>query len=167
LLCSALLWSEKFTSVKISHFTTINFYFRKDEQRHQVLWFCNSMNNDNWVLPVISQIFYAWYLQELKSRYSGITLLMINTLEICKILHWYYLKYITEIITTIIKSKNSGLAILEFNRIEMQDLALVYFPTCTTCEITTRIFKEYFHVFYPCCTQEESSRLWKVDLPRV
>ena len=24
------------------------------------------------ILPVISQIFYAWYLQELKSRYSGI-----------------------------------------------------------------------------------------------
>ena len=49
----------------------------------------------------------------------------------------------------------------------MQDLELVYFATCTTCEITTRIFKGYFRVFYPCCTQEESSRLWKVDLPRV
>ena len=49
----------------------------------------------------------------------------------------------------------------------MQDLELVYFATCTTCEITTWIFKEYIRVFYPCCTQEESSRLWKVDLPRV
>ena len=28
-------------------------------------------------------------LQELKSRFSGITLLMINTLGICEILHWY------------------------------------------------------------------------------
>ena len=31
----------------------------------------------------------------------------------------------------------------------MQDLALVYFAMCTTCEITTRIFKEYFRVSYP------------------
>jgi len=49
----------------------------------------------------------------------------------------------------------------------MQDFTLVYFATGTTCEITTRIFKEYFRVFYPCCTQEESSRLWKVDLSKI
>ena len=31
----------------------------------------------------------------------------------------------------------------------MQDLALVYFVTCTTCEKATGMFKEYFRVFYP------------------
>ena len=35
-------------SVKIFHFTTINFKFLKDEQRHQVLVFCNSVKNIIW-----------------------------------------------------------------------------------------------------------------------
>ena len=41
------------------------------------------------------------------------------------------------------------------------------FATCTTCEKTTGIFLEYFCVFYPCFTQDESSRLWKVDIQQV
>ena len=47
--------------------------------------FATLLKMNHQVLPVISQIFYVWYLQELKSRYSGITLLMINMLGICKI----------------------------------------------------------------------------------
>ena len=30
-----------------------------------------------------------------------------------------------------------------------------------------RIFLEYFRVFYPCFTQEESSRFWKVDTTSI
>ena len=73
-------------SVKIFHFTRINFYFLKDEQCCD---FATLSKMKHKVLCVISHIFYMRYLQELKSRYSGIPLLMINTLGLCQILHWY------------------------------------------------------------------------------
>jgi len=69
-------------SVKVFHFTSINFL-----RLAEILQFILRMKHK--VLPEISHIFYAKYLQELKTRYSGIPLLMINTLGICEILHWY------------------------------------------------------------------------------
>ena len=56
---------------------------------HWSLCYKHSMWKTKRIELELSHISYMWYLRELKSRYSGITLLMINTmLGIYKILHW-------------------------------------------------------------------------------